>query len=55
VEDFLRAYQDYRDSGDLSFSGPEKLVAYLDDRFTDTKARAGNVSLAELAEQVFVS
>ncbi len=55
VEDFLRAYQDYRDSGDLSFSGPEQLVAYWDDRFTDAKTRTSNMSLAELAEQVFVS
>jgi membrane protein len=55
VEDFLGAYRDYREAGDLSFSGPEKLVLYCDDRFADIKDRAHNMSLAELAEQVFVS
>ncbi len=49
VKEFLHKYSAFRESGDLSFSGPPELVQY----FHENEADGHNLSLADLSRRVF--
>lgn len=48
VKEFLHKYSAFRESGDLSFSGPPELVQY----FHENEADGHNLSLADLSRRV---
>ena len=53
VHEFLRAYSTFRESGDLSFSGPEGLVGYFRDSEAEDEGTGQSISLAALSQRVF--
>lgn len=53
AQEFLNDYSAFRESGDLSFAGPDGLVRYFRESRAQTEGTGHNISLADLSKRVF--